>query len=511
VRHLLPALGLVLCAACADDLGLSGADADLPTGAAAPAPPVPDATPVLALALTASVDAVVADGAARVTITATTTPPVTGPTLQLTTTAGALDAASAILFNGEAVFVLTAPTEAALGTATRLTADVAGFVDAGLSGMAEARVAVDFTHAAPASTAEPTLYFDASPTQAVADGAGIVELRALVLGAPAGTIVTFTTTATGTTITPASAPTDADGAATARITAPSAPTTIPVAASIDGAAPRTVDVVFTEFDPTPDLTGAWAEVAWARVEITGGVVEPSPQRVVAPALVLATIARDANGDLRLTSKLCAIEFPDVQLAFGMGCSRTRPKYEAAYLAAMTPTVDPLVVEGAPGAWTVKIPDAGLHQASVVGADLADPEGDALPDSEDDARCTDPDGDGHPGVTLAIDGQDDKYVVFRSTTTKFAGDLVDDATITGETDGSSESRILNSDWLTETFSPGMRGLPSTFAMFRVDGAHGGDDLSGNDGVAGLSCADLVAAKDDLIGRAERPEPAICEAD
>ncbi len=499
-------IATALASSCVDGGALTGPGLD-PAAAGAAGSDDPAAS--ITVTLTVEDAQLTADGFSRTTVIATTNPPVDGAVVQFTTTAGVLAADAAMLVNGDARTEIIAPPATLLGAQPSLTADLAATLQTSAFGTAVASTTLVFVRAQSSPTADPELLMEASTTSALADGATVVELDVLGLGAPAGTVVSLTTTTPGITFTPAIITLDAQSAGSASFRAPSEAGTVVVQAAMANAAPVTVSVAFTALDAAPDITGTYATISWAHVEITGGVVEPSPQRVAAPALLLAKIERKADGTLHMVSKMCGIEFPDVNLALGMGCSATSPKFEAAYLAGMEPSDDPIVVEGAPGAWTLRIPASGLNLPTVFGADLVNPN-DPLPENEGDARCTDPDNDGHPGITLAIDGQDDKYVVMRSATTKFDGEILPDGSITGEMEGTSESKILNSDWLIETFSPGMRGLPSTFSMFRVDGAQGSDDLANNDLLPGITCADLVAEEAELIGRSESPEPPVCNA-
>ena len=81
--------------------------------------------------------------------------------------------------------------------------------------------------------------------------------------------------------------------------------------------------------------------------------------------------------------------------------------------------------------------------TVFGADLRQPTHEVLPDGRDDRRVVDFDDDGHPGVTVRVEGLigGELYIVQRAWDA-YAGRLGDDGRITGTVDWGVEQSILD---------------------------------------------------------------------
>ena len=130
-----------------------------------------------------------------------------------------------------------------------------------------------------------------------------------------------------------------------------------------------------------------------------GVLCPDPQTIEIG--VTALVHRTREGDrVREESTLCAVQLPRFTVsahgAIG-GCDQTRE-------AELAPGFDLDAI--APGSvLEAPSPDAGdaLPMAFILGAQLDDPFGDALPTWREADRLRDDDGDGDPGVTFVANG------------------------------------------------------------------------------------------------------------
>jgi len=106
---------------------------------------------------------------------------------------------------------------------------------------------------------------------------------------------------------------------------------------------------------------------------------------------------------------------------------------------------------------------------VVGAKLDDPSKDPLPRKPSDPEVFDQDRDGHPGVTIAIDGivSGEIYVAQRSWT-KLAGSMVGREGFAGRLEHDSEQNILEATSSMLDDPPPQKPLPSKswFRMTRL---------------------------------------------
>jgi hypothetical protein len=159
--------------------------------------------------------------------------------------------------------------------------------------------------------------------------------------------------------------------------------------------------------------------------------------------VLLHRVHESERGLTVESRYCSVEQDPI--------GRVRTSLGPQFVAAMpawetTLTVDP---EGdGPGA--VLMPE----QAMVLGATLEDPAGDALPTDSDDPRVTDPDGDGHPGVTVEVEGfvSGQVYLVQRLVR-GLRGRVAGDGRITGNVIGTSDQVVIGaSNAILKTFTP-----------------------------------------------------------
>lgn len=141
----------------------------------------------------------------------------------------------------------------------------------------------------------------------------------------------------------------------------------------------------------PDLSGRWAMLS---VETEVAPV-PMVGDVTTEARSLKVLAIEQNGaELTIREQLCGLRFessaPQVRTSVGPTFARHSPVVVRSAK---------LVHDPAKKRWTLDVPKA--HH--VYGAKLKDPIADALPTDSADPRVVDADKDGHPGVTVAING------------------------------------------------------------------------------------------------------------
>lgn len=85
--------------------------------------------------------------------------------------------------------------------------------------------------------------------------------------------------------------------------------------------------------------------------------------------------------------------------------------------------------------------------TLVGVELDDRQRDALPTAPDDPRVTDPDADGHPGVTVSVSAfngflKGDLRIVQRRRTAYVMGERLADGTMRAQVEDLTEQRVLD---------------------------------------------------------------------
>lgn len=165
-------------------------------------------------------------------------------------------------------------------------------------------------------------------------------------------------------------------------------------------------------------------------------------RVRTTSFLLHRVAESEDG-LTVRSRYCQVEqdpLGRVRTTLGPGFVDAMPPWDAPV------TGDP---EGdGPGAVRV----AG--HVMVLGARLEDPAAETLPTDPDDPRVTDPDGDGHPGVTVEVEGfvSGQVYLVQRLVR-GFRGAVDPDGRVTGTVVGAGDQVVIGaSNAILKTFTP-----------------------------------------------------------
>lgn len=129
-----------------------------------------------------------------------------------------------------------------------------------------------------------------------------------------------------------------------------------------------------------------------------------------------------------------------------------------------------------------------RHVEVRGARLRSPEHEYLPDSPSDARVVDADDDGHPGLTLRIDGvvSGDIYIVQRGWD-RYLGNVVSNRRMTGRVEWNSEQNVLDSTSIFLGDQPPTRPHPKAernrVEFVRLD--------------AGADCEDVVSKRGELF--------------
>jgi hypothetical protein len=189
--------------------------------------------------------------------------------------------------------------------------------------------------------------------------------------------------------------------------------------------------------------------------------------------------RASDSGLTVESRYCAVEqdpLGRVRTSLGPAFVAAMPAWETAL------TADP-ESEG-PGAVLM------AEQVMVLGAALDDPAGDPLPTDSDDPRVTDPDGDGHPGITVEVSGfvSGQVYLVQRLVR-GLRGTIGADRKITGTVIGTGDQVVIGaSNAILKTFTPRFEHNPdperNTFVWVPVP-----DDVT---------CDSILVDRDRLFG-------------
>ena len=159
--------------------------------------------------------------------------------------------------------------------------------------------------------------------------------------------------------------------------------------------------------------------------------------------VLLHRVRESERGLTVESRYCSVE----QSPLG----RVRTSLGPAFVAAMpawetTLTADP----EAEASEAVLL----VEQVMVLGATLEDPATDPLPTDSEDPRVTDPDGDGHPGMTVEVEGlvSGQVYLVQRLVR-GLRGEIDVDRRFTGTVTGTADQVVIGaSNAILKTFTP-----------------------------------------------------------
>jgi len=189
--------------------------------------------------------------------------------------------------------------------------------------------------------------------------------------------------------------------------------------------------------------------------------------------------RESGDGLVVQTRYCSVE----QEPLG----RVRTSLGPALVAAMPVWDSPLTADPeGEGPEAIRI----ARHALVLGADFEDPANDPLPRNADDPRITDPDGDGHPGVTVEVDGfvSGQVYLVQRLVR-GLRGTVGPDGRVTGTVIGAGDQVVVGaSNAILKAFTPKFEHNPdpqrNTFVWVPVP-----EDST---------CESVLAARERLFG-------------
>lgn len=220
-----------------------------------------------------------------------------------------------------------------------------------------------------------------------------------------------------------------------------------------------------EPDDLPDLSGVWSKkvvtTSVSRVPVVGKVTTETTtlQRVDVEQDGASIVMVNRVCDIDIESSVSAVRtiIPDT---FVEAIGETRRE------ARLTRRDD--------GVWL-----AAPKNHQILGARLRAPDSEHLPDQPDDARVRDEDNDGHPGVTVRVEGMisGELYVVHRGWD-QFEGP-VDGSSIRGEVTWGQDQSVLDSSSIflkkTPETNPHPDSSRSTFEMRRLDQTQSCDTL------------------------------------
>ncbi len=145
---------------------------------------------------------------------------------------------------------------------------------------------------------------------------------------------------------------------------------------------------------TTDMTGTWAQVVVHRslsaIPVVGDVASQTTTR-------LLVMLSQESGLVQARAKVCGMHIE--------GSKLVRTSIPPALVRAMPEQLWHTRVSATEG----RLELAPWSRWDVLGARLQEPSRDALPTEASDARVFDQDGDGKPGVTVAVRGMIDAYI------------------------------------------------------------------------------------------------------
>jgi len=218
---------------------------------------------------------------------------------------------------------------------------------------------------------------------------------------------------------------------------------------------------------TTDLTGTWAQVVVHRslsaIPVVGDVASQTTTRL------LVTLSQE-SGLVQARAKVCGMHIE--------GSKLVRTSIPPALVRAMPEQLWQTRVSATEG----RLELAPWSRWDVLGARLQEPSRDALPTEASDARVFDQDGDGKPGVTVAVRGMiDGEIFVAQKGWSELRPDRVTADSISGSVRWRQTQTILGASSRFLSSGPETRPDPKPaanwFSARRVE--------------AGASCAEVSA--------------------
>ncbi len=440
-----------------------------------------------------------ADGADHTRVVAAVAPGTRGAVVSFSSSGGLLSSSAAVPGDdGTATVTLTAdPEDALLGRPSKpVTVRATVRWDEAVEDTATA----ELSFVTPTSGA-PALHLTAEPPAALADGASLVTFTLGARRLAPGTAVALATSAGALSADSAVVHDDGAGGTSATFTlqAPAAPAEATVIAREPSGVTASAVVRFVaDGEAQFDLTGTFAQYSPARVKMTAGTLTPNPQCVVAPAIIRVHMVQQSD---RVVAEwqTCFVTLAPVRSIVGEVTTTAPP----AFTSAIPVVRADVMLDGAALGATFDPPPSVV----VAGAELANPEDDALPTGEDDERVRDADGDGNPGVTVINSVGGEQNITFRNrgdtrgvveSSNRVVGEAV------GDLSALPESSVLG---VGNGFLPDFESVPSVFELVRVDGQNGAPDLDTN-GDGAVDCDEIVDAQDFIFTIAAPATPLDC---
>lgn len=230
-------------------------------------------------------------------------------------------------------------------------------------------------------------------------------------------------------------------------------------------------------DGAPDLSGRWAQ----KMVLTGVSDAPVIGRVTSEtrSLLLVDVEHDSDTQLSLQTRVC-----DIQMSNDTSVVET---------TAPDAFVDAVPNERRSG--RLEVDEAGATElvipkhVALFGAQLRSPSSERLPRKKSHPAVTDPDGDGHPGVTIRIDGlvSGSIYLVQRSWDA-WRGTVEDDR-VEGTVRWDVEQSVLGASNMFLKSQPSTRPHPDrTRSWFELVSVESNTD-----------CSEVVDRRDELFAR------------
>ena len=232
-------------------------------------------------------------------------------------------------------------------------------------------------------------------------------------------------------------------------------------------------------DALPDLSGHWAK----KVVQTSITKLPLVGKVTSQTISYLVFDATQEGD-RVSWRPTTC---DVRIDSDVDVVRTvLPDKFVDAVPSLTRTGRILPADGEGNGPRLEIAPATM----VMGANLRSPSDEKLPQSSDARPVVDGDRDGHPGVTIRIEGMlDGKMYIVQRGTDSYTAPLDGDATrIRGLVDWQSERSVLKSTnpliGSGPTTNPHPKAERSWFEMVRLDES--------------MSCSEMMSRRSDLFG-------------
>lgn len=161
-----------------------------------------------------------------------------------------------------------------------------------------------------------------------------------------------------------------------------------VASSVVGFASDAPSALRSSHD-WPDLSGRWAQLQVTTSIVVLPIGGPAESRL--ETLVLVDVEQEGQ-QLVLTETVCSVHSEGPT-------SLVETSYPDAFVEALSGRTREARLDFESGRYTYREPKT----YRTTGVELDDPAEESLPDAPDDPRVRDPDGDGHPGLTVEVRG------------------------------------------------------------------------------------------------------------